>query len=57
MTLEVNIIKGNTPVPKFNMSGFTGAAMYQDMDIDGENRNFRWEDGDTVYDDITDQGY
>ena len=57
MTIEIDIIKGPQNIPKFNMSGFTGAAMYQDMDIDGENRSFRWEDGDTVYDDITDQGY
>ena len=54
--LEVDINKkGNAA--QFDMTGFEPAAMYQEMMLDGEQGSYRWEDGDTVYDDITGQGY
>ena len=55
--LEIKI-DGPNDQPRFNTTGFVGAALYQDVDIDGENRTVRWEDGDTLYDEVAgDQGY
>ena len=56
--LEVNIKKsGEDNNASFDMTGFKPAGMYQDMMLDGEMGSYRWEDGDTVYDDISGQGY
>ena len=41
---------------RFNMDGFEGAGLYSNLNLDGVTSNFRWEDGDTVYDEY-DQGY
>ena len=57
--LEIPIKKSVHADAQFDMTGFQGAGMYQDMFIDDEDqsRSFRWEDGDTVYDNISDEGY
>ena len=56
--LEVEIKKGpqihNTT--KFNMDGFVGNGLYSDLNLEGSTGNYRWEDGDTVYDEWN-QGY
>ena len=55
----MTLLKGPYADAQFDMTGFQGAGMYQDMFVDDEDqsRSFRWEDGDTVYDNMSDEGY
>ena len=60
MTIRIPIKKkGVIDDAKFDMTGFQGSAMFQDMYIDDAQdlKSFRWEDGDTVYDTVSDEGY
>tara|TARA_R110002167_G_scaffold239012_2_gene444149 strand:- start:2994 stop:7508 length:4515 start_codon:yes stop_codon:yes gene_type:complete len=41
---------------RFNMDGFEGAGLYSDLNLEGGSGSYRWEDGDTVYDEY-EQGY
>ena len=55
----IKIVLPQSKAPSFDMTGFVNAGMYQQMyiDDDEEPRDFRWEDGDTVYDAVSDEGY
>jgi len=41
---------------RFNMDGFVGDGLYSDLNLEGSSGSYRWEDGDTVYDEF-EQGY
>jgi len=55
----IKIVLPEHSTPSFDMTGFVNAGMYQQMYVDDsdELRDFRWEDGDTVYDSVTDEAY